>query len=84
MAGSPPGVAALDRVEAILRNPEIYDLAGLIPQPSREKGGRGRDFPDFMCLVFEALVSVYSSGAIGRLVPDDVVGMLGYLRDHAA
>ncbi len=28
-------------------------------------------------------VSVYSSGAIGRLVPDDVVGMIRYLRDHA-
>lgn len=27
-------------------------------------------------------VSVYSSGAIGRLVPEDVVGMLGYLRAH--
>src|SRR5207302_3823743 len=56
-----PGVAALDRVEAILRNPEIYQLAALIPHPCREKGGRGRDFPDFMYLVFEALISVYSS-----------------------
>ncbi len=30
------------------------------------------------------VVSVYSSGAIGRLVPDDVVGLVEYLRDHAA
>lgn len=29
------------------------------------------------------VVSVYSSGAIGRLVPDDVVGLVRYLRDHA-
>jgi peroxiredoxin len=29
------------------------------------------------------IVSVYSSGAIGRLVPDDVVGLVRYLRDHA-
>jgi peroxiredoxin len=29
------------------------------------------------------VVSVYSSGAIGRLVPDDVVGLLRYLRQHA-
>jgi peroxiredoxin len=29
------------------------------------------------------VISVYSSGAIGRLVPDDVVGMLRYLRQHA-
>jgi peroxiredoxin len=29
------------------------------------------------------VVSVYSSGAIGRLVPEDVVGMIRYLREHA-
>lgn len=27
-------------------------------------------------------ISVYSSGAIGRLVPEDVVGMLRYLHEH--
>ncbi len=31
----------------------------------------------------QVVVSVYSSGAIGRLVPDDVVGMIRYMRDHA-
>ena len=31
----------------------------------------------------QIVVSVYSSGAIGRLVPDDVVGLIRYLRDHA-
>ena len=30
------------------------------------------------------LVSVYSSQAIGRLVPDDVAGFIHYLRDHEA
>ncbi len=30
------------------------------------------------------VVSVYSSGAIGRLVPDDVTGLVRYLRQHAA
>lgn len=30
------------------------------------------------------VVSVYSSGAIGRLVPDDVIGLIGYLREHTA
>jgi len=29
------------------------------------------------------VVSVYSSGAIGRLVPDDVTGLVRYLRDHS-
>jgi peroxiredoxin len=30
------------------------------------------------------VVSVYSSDAIGRLVPDDVVGLVRYLRKHSA
>ena len=30
------------------------------------------------------VVSVYSSGAIGRLVPDDVIGLIRYMREHAA
>ncbi len=29
------------------------------------------------------VVSVYSSGAIGRLVPEDVIGMIRYVREHA-
>ena len=28
------------------------------------------------------VVSVYSNGAIGRLIPDDVVGLVRYLREH--
>jgi peroxiredoxin len=30
------------------------------------------------------VVSVYSSGATGRLVPEDVIGLIRYLREHAA
>jgi hypothetical protein len=30
----------------------------------------------------KVIVSVYSSGAIGRLVPDDVIGLVRYLREH--
>jgi peroxiredoxin len=29
------------------------------------------------------IVSVYSSGAVGRLVPDDVLGLVRYLREHS-
>ena len=29
------------------------------------------------------VVGVYSSGAVGRLVPDDVAGLVRYLREHA-
>jgi peroxiredoxin len=32
----------------------------------------------------KVIVSVYSSGAIGRLVPEDVIGLVRYLREHAA
>ena len=28
------------------------------------------------------VVSVYSSGAIGRLVPEDVIGLVRYRREH--
>jgi peroxiredoxin len=30
------------------------------------------------------VVSVYSSGAIGRLVPEDVIGLVRYVKDHSA
>jgi NAD(P)-dependent dehydrogenase (short-subunit alcohol dehydrogenase family)/peroxiredoxin len=30
------------------------------------------------------IVSVYSSGAIGRLVPEDVIGLVKYVREHEA
>jgi peroxiredoxin len=33
--------------------------------------------------VGRVVVSVYSSGAIGRLVPEDVVGLIRYLREQA-
>jgi hypothetical protein len=31
----------------------------------------------------KVVVSVYSSGAIGRLVPDDAAGLVFYVREHA-
>lgn len=31
----------------------------------------------------QVVVSVYSSGAIGRLVPNDVLGLIRYLREHS-
>jgi hypothetical protein len=30
----------------------------------------------------QVVVSVYCSGVIGRLVPEDVIGLIGYLRAH--
>ncbi|HEU5008860.1 MAG TPA: peroxiredoxin family protein [Jatrophihabitantaceae bacterium] len=31
----------------------------------------------------KVVISVYSSGAIGRLVPEDVVGLIRYIREHS-
>lgn len=55
------GTAAVEKVEAILRNPATYSLAEAIPKQTREQGGRPRTYPDYMLIVFEALVSVYGS-----------------------
>jgi hypothetical protein len=32
---------------------------------------------------WRVVVSVYSSGAVGRQVPEDVIGLICYLREHA-
>jgi len=53
-------VALLDRVEAVLRNPALYALAEAVPE-QKAGGGRPRDYPPVMLLVFEALISVYGS-----------------------
>jgi hypothetical protein len=48
-----------------------------VPQP-------GDPFPSLTVALpgGRVIVSVYSSGAIGRLVPQDVTGLAGYLREH--
>jgi hypothetical protein len=54
------GVSALERVEALLANQALYELADLVPAAS-EDGGRRRDYPPFMWLLYEALITVYGS-----------------------
>src|SRR5437870_2110522 len=54
-------VATLERLEAILENGAIYQLAALIPETDHPHGGRPRHYPTFMWLIFEALLSVYGS-----------------------
>jgi hypothetical protein len=58
---NPAGVSALERVDALLANPALYELAELIPNADLTAGGRQRDYPTFMWLLYEALVSVYGS-----------------------
>jgi hypothetical protein len=55
------GVAKLERLEAIIENPAIYQLAELIPPADPERGGRRRHYPAYMWLIYEALISVYRS-----------------------
>jgi hypothetical protein len=55
------GVSTLKRVEAILSNPAVYRLGEIVPKPQSNRGGRKRDFPDYMLIVYEALISVYGS-----------------------
>jgi hypothetical protein len=58
---SAPPVSALERLDAILANPATYELAAVLPEPDHSHGGRRRQFPAFMFIVFEALLSVYGS-----------------------
>lgn len=53
------GVSSLERLEAILRNPAVYELAKLIP--NNKQTGRKRVFPNYMLFVYDALLSVYGS-----------------------
>ena len=58
----PRGVSALERVEALVANPELYALADEVPDPDPARGGRPRRYPAFMWVLFDALLSVYGSG----------------------
>src|SRR2546427_11677845 len=59
MSASP--VSTLERLDAILANPATYELASVLPGPDHSRGGRPRQFPGFMFIVFESLLSVYGS-----------------------
>ena len=54
------GVSSLERVEALLANRAVYELAELVPEQA-ETGGRPRDYPTYMWVLYEALISVYGS-----------------------
>jgi hypothetical protein len=54
-------VSALERLDAILANPATFELAEVLPEADHSHGGRRRQYPAFMFIVFEALLSVYGS-----------------------
>jgi hypothetical protein len=55
------GVSALERVEALIANPALYELADLVPEQDPTSGGRRRHYPVYMWLLYDALLSVYGS-----------------------
>ena len=59
--GEPEGVSALERIEAILANPAVYELGDLVPTPDPTRGGRPRDYPAWTLVLWEALLSVFGS-----------------------
>jgi len=75
-------VPALERVEAIVENRAIYELAALIPEADHTHGGRRRQYPEYMWLIYEALLSVYGSA---RQVEAELSHptVWGLLRDRA-
>ncbi|MGI8757354.1 MAG: hypothetical protein ACR2MB_16160 [Acidimicrobiales bacterium] len=56
-----PGVSSFDRIDALVANPELYALADAVPLADPSAGGRPRQYPVFMWLLFDALISVYGS-----------------------
>jgi hypothetical protein len=61
MANRSGTVPLLERVEAVLRNRAVYELAQGFVHSSCGPGGRPRHYPTFMILVYEALIAVYGS-----------------------
>ena len=55
------GVAALERLEALIANPELYALADAVPTTNPSAGGRPRQYPTFVWILYDALLSVYGS-----------------------
>jgi hypothetical protein len=55
------GVASLERLEALVANPALYEMARLVPGQDPSSGGRRRLHPVFVWLLYDTLLSVYGS-----------------------
>jgi len=55
------GVSAFERLEALVANDELYELADVVPTPDPSAGGRPRMFPPYMWLMYDSLLSVWGS-----------------------
>jgi hypothetical protein len=56
-----PGISTLERLEALVANPELYALGEAVPEQDTSQGGRPRHYPRYMWVLFDALLSVYGS-----------------------
>jgi hypothetical protein len=56
------GFGTLERLEALVANSALFELADVVPEPDPSAGGRPRQYPVYMWLLFDALLSVYGSG----------------------
>jgi hypothetical protein len=59
--GPERGVGTLERLEALVANPELFALGDAVPDRDPEAGGRPRQFPPYMWVLYDALLSVYGS-----------------------
>jgi hypothetical protein len=55
------GVGSLDRLEALVANDALFELAAAVPSTPPERGGRPRMYPPYAWVLFDALLSVYGS-----------------------
>lgn len=56
------GISSLERLEALIASPAVYEFATVVPRPEPSRGGRPRHYPPYMWIIFDALLSVYGSG----------------------
>jgi hypothetical protein len=61
MSNDRTGLSSLEKLDAILANPALYELGDLIPEPDLSRGGRPRDYPAWTLILWEALLSVFGS-----------------------
>jgi hypothetical protein len=54
-------VSTFERLEALVDNDALYELADAVPTPDPTAGGRPRMYPVYMWLLYDALLSIWGS-----------------------
>lgn len=54
-------VGSQQRVRAVAANPDVYALAASLPPTPKRKDGQPADFPDYVYLIYAALISVFGA-----------------------